>query len=174
LKKILNWLRNKRDWLFLKYSVEAWTLLIYSIPTSALGYEYETGVATLLPMQWLAVRIVYNVIRLRLARLFGKFDTTVRIFLMKESKNAVRRYFADVFSLSVYQIAIYIVSALLISLISMLMGFREIGLYQICIAAAWYVPDNLICGIIYAPILNHLLKKRSLLLGKMQLIKTVA
>ncbi len=94
--------------------------------------------------QWFGIRILYAALRFAGARLCGKLTDSIRERLLGTSRQRFRKALADAIALSLYQIPLYIVSALV-------MGAR---FRQVAITSSIYLVENALLGWLYGVILD--------------------
>lgn len=125
-------------------SADTVALILFALCAGALTLLYEVVIAGLALGQWAGIRILYNALRFAGARICGKLTDKVRQHLLGTSRSRFRKAIADTIALSLYQLPIYVVSALI-------MGA---SIRQIAITSTIYLGDNVLLGWLYGVILD--------------------
>ncbi len=127
-----------------RYQVTVVAMIIYGIVTSFTTIIYEVLLAGATAEQWLGVRVIYNVLRFAGAYFLGSLIEKVRLKFAR-NKGFIYVALADAISLSIYQLPIYFISALIM----------QVSLTTMVITALLYILDNLIFGWLYGFIFDR-------------------
>ncbi len=130
-----------------RYRNDIVAMLVYNLIAGGLTLIYEVLLAGASTEQWLGVRIIYTIIRFSGAFMLGYLIDWFRQLLSKR-KYLLAKAIADFLALSVYQLPIYCLSAIL-------MG---VPIASILISSSLYVADNLLLGWLYGYILDRVRK----------------
>jgi hypothetical protein len=128
--------------------VDTVAMVLFSVIGGVLTIGYEVGLLGLTGQQWLAIRLLYNPARFIGARLCGKLTNWIRFHLAAESPNWWQKAVSDTIAVSVYQIPIYVLSALIAQVEPGIIG----------IAVLMYLLENICIGWLYGVILDWVRK----------------
>jgi hypothetical protein len=128
----------KRKEIWRRYRIDVIALIIFGLVTSFTTIIYEVLLAGTSPEQWLGIRIIYNILRFAGAYLLGDLIEKIRAKLAPKG-GFISKALADACALSLYQLPIYFISALIM----------QVSLKSMLITAVLYVLDNIFLGWVY-------------------------
>lgn len=143
-------IRKKRIDFWKRTKVDATAFIIFGVITGFVTIIYEVIIAGTTPHQWLEVRIIYTFLRCLGVYFLGRITDKLREkiiskrFSKKKSLLFISKWFADGISLSVYQIPIYIISALICG----------VEIKAIFLASLLYIGDNFLFGWFFGYVLD--------------------
>jgi len=127
-----------------RYQVTVVAMIVFGIITSFTTIIYEVLLAGATAEQWLGVRVIYNILRFAGAYFLGSLIEKVRLKFGRQS-GFIYIALADAISLSIYQLPIYFISALIM----------QVSIKTMVITALLYILDNLIFGWLYGFIFDR-------------------
>lgn len=134
----------KTNRFLLRYRSDIVAMVLYNLIAGFLTLVYEIWLGGATGEQWVWVRIIYTIIRVSGAFLLGYLIDFCRRHIWQKRK-LIFKALADAFALSLYQIPIYIFSALISGVLW----------HSILITACLYIGDNLLLGWLYGYILDR-------------------
>ena len=120
-------------------------LLIFTVISGLPALFYELLLVGFTLGQWAIIRLLYNTLRFAGARLCGKLTDLIRRRLAGSSSSYFRKGAADTVSLLLYQLPLYLLSALIVGA----------NVRQMAIALAMYLFDSILLGWLYGAILDR-------------------
>lgn len=128
----------KRKEIWRRYQIDVIALIIFGLLTGFTTIIYEVLLAGASPEQWLGVRVLYNILRFAGAYLLGDLVEKIRTKLAPKG-GFIRKALADACALSLYQVPIYCISALIM----------QVSLKSIIITVVLYILDNIFLAWVY-------------------------
>ena len=119
-------------------------MLIFSAISFPLTLLYQVTIAGASTEQWLYMKLIYLPLRFAGAYFLGCLIDQIRVRLSAQG-NPVRRAIADALSLSLYQVPLYCLSAIIVG----------ISWYAMAITSVLWILDNIFLGWLYGYILNQ-------------------
>lgn len=130
-------------------AAELTALVVQGLFVSASTFVYEVVFFTIAQDTWGYIRLLYNGIKYITFHIPAKLDDYLKTTFLRTSKNRFYEWMADGLALSIHQVPIYIVSAVIFG----------ISVEKIALISLFYLADNFAFGGLYGILLKWMREK---------------